>query len=173
MPLVSMRIWRTSLFRDENKDVRQIADELGVTAILEGSVRQEDDRIRITVQLIDADQDRHIWSEQYDRTLTDVLDIQDEVAAAIVDKFQLANVETASQPVVVNQQAVDLYLRARHAMRERTSTSLETAIDLLEQVNELQPNYAPAYAALAASTFASLLMRIRTGTSGPSSMIEH
>lgn len=138
-------------FRDKDEDIRKIADELGVKTILEGSVRQVNDRIRVTVQLIDADHDSHIWSEQYDRKLTDVLDIQDEVAAAIVDKFQLADAEMASQPVAMNQQAIDLYLRARHAIRERTSTSLESAVDLLLQVNELQPDYAPAYVAIAAA----------------------
>ncbi len=142
---------RTSSFayRSDEKDIRKIADELGVKTILEGSVRQADDRIRITVQLIDADQDRHIWSQQYDRELTDVLDIQDDVAAAIVDKFQLTNVTTASRSSAIDQQAVDLYLRGRHAIRERTSTSLSSAVDLLIQVNHLQPDYAPAYVALA------------------------
>ena len=143
---------RTSSFayRDDDKDVRKIADELGVKTILEGSVRQANDRIRITVQLIDADQDRHVWSEQYDRELMDILDVQEEVAAAVVEKFQLANAGTASRPAV-NPQAVDRYLRARHAMRERTSTSLESAVELLQRVNQLQPDYAPAYVALAAA----------------------
>lgn len=136
-------------FRDPDQDIRSIADQLGVSTVLEGSVRESEGKLRITVQLIDAVNDTHIWSQQFDRELTDILDIQEEVAAAVVQQLRLELPGIATNDI--DPEIVDLYLQARHDLRTRTSSSLESAVSLFEKVIELQPDYAPAYAALAAA----------------------
>lgn len=139
-------------FRDPTDDIRSIAAQLGVRTVLEGSVREFDGQLRITVQLIDAMSDRHIWSQTFDRELTDVLNIQDDVATAVLDRFRLSSPAIlTSDEVQLGPDAVDSYLRGRHMLRKRTAASLESAIELFERVIEIQPNYAPAHAALAAA----------------------
>ena len=146
-------------FRDRDEDIRTIANELGVSTIMEGSVRKSEHKLRITVQLIDAATDTHIWSEQFDRDLTDILDIQEEIAAAVVDRFRLSEPDVAGPRAEgLSPSAVDLYLQARHALRQRTSSSLEAAVRSFEKVTEMQPGYAPAYAALA-NTYIELSRR--------------
>ena len=138
-------------FRDGEEDIRSIADQLGVRNVLEGSVRKSDGRLRITVQLIDAVDDRHIWSEQFDSRLTDVLAVQEQIAAAVVDRFRLALPIAASRAEDIDPRALDLYMQGRHDLRTRTATSLESAVKTLEMVIEIQPDFAPGYAALAAA----------------------
>lgn len=141
---------RTSSFavRDD-KNLRSIAEELGVRSILEGSVRRADDKIRVTVQLIDALEDKHLWSEQFDRELTDVLDIQDEVAKAIAERFRLTLDAGVPPYRQLDEHAVELYLQARRSLRERSASTLQSAVDALEVLVELEPGYAPGWATLA------------------------
>ena len=97
-------IGRTSsfLFKDRPEDLREIGRQLGVKTLLEGSVRQSGERVRITAQLIDAADGSHIWSESYDRTLTDIFELQDDVASSIIDALQLhvGAVPTRGRPTV-------------------------------------------------------------------------
>jgi TolB-like protein/Tfp pilus assembly protein PilF/predicted Ser/Thr protein kinase len=148
-------ISRTSVmqYKGTRKTVPEIARELNVDAIIEGSVQRAGERVQITAQLIQAATDQHLWAGTYGRDLKDVLSLQNEVAGTIVreiqikltpqEQAQLANVRS------VNPEAYDNYLRGKfHAERENR-TDNETAIKLLEKAVEIDPNFARAYAELA------------------------
>ena len=150
---------RTSAFAYKGKDLplSQIARELNVENILEGSVRKAGNRVRITAQLINAKSDRHIWSEIYERELVDIFDIQEEISNNIVDALKVAlNVgdatalERAQRPTE-NVEAYELYLQGRYAWRLRHEDNILRSIDLFEQAIALDPNFARAYEALASS----------------------
>ena len=147
---------RTSSFayRDKKMSSIEIAKELNVGNILEGSVRKSGNKVRITAQLIDAKNDRHLWSETYDRELTDIFAIQDEIANAIVVALRgtLAN-KKAGPAVSVkadtqNMQAYEIYLKAREMFITRTN--LKESVQLFEQVVEMDPNFARGWEGLAA-----------------------
>ena len=142
-------IARTSSFsfKGKNEDVRGIGDALGVKTVLEGSVRKSGDRVRITAQLVDVSDGAHIWSATYDRTMTDIFAVQDDVAAAIIDALQIhvsAN-PTRGRPTE-NTAAYALFLKARAALNVFEMTSAE--VMLLEAI-ELDQNFAEAYELLA------------------------
>jgi TolB-like protein len=106
-------IGRTSsfAFKGKNEDLRVIGQSLGVKTVLEGSVRKSGDRVRITAQLIDVSDGTHIWSESYDRTMTDIFSVQDDVAAAIIDALQIhvGTYPTRGRPTE-NSEAYALFL---------------------------------------------------------------
>jgi TolB-like protein/Tfp pilus assembly protein PilF len=136
-------------FKGENQDLRVIGEALGVNHILEGSVRKAGHKVRITAQLIQVDNGFHLWSESYDRELTDVFAIQDEIANAILVQLKAHLIGGEQMPVSVartNSEAYDLYLLAKQRMYERARLPLEAAGDLLDQAIALDPQYAPAYA---------------------------
>ncbi len=148
---------RTSSFayKDQNRSIPEIAAELKVANILEGSVRKAGNRVRITAQLIDTRNDRHLWSDTFDRELVDIFAIQDEIATAIVSalKNQLG-VQAAPEAINVkavteNLDAYDLYLKGRNLFIARQS--LDEAIRLFERAIELDPAYAQAWEGLAAT----------------------
>lgn len=145
---------RTSSFAYKGKeiDVREVARNLGVATVLEGSVRREGDALRITAQLIDADNGFHLWSETYDRRLESVFAIQEEIAAAIVHELKGSLGVAEGERLVRNRTgdigAYELYLRARSLQRQR-GASVGQAIDLYEQALERDPAFAPAWAGLA------------------------
>ena len=147
---------RTSAFafREANRNVVEIADILNVTHVLEGSVGKAGNRVRITAQLIDAQADRHLWSEVYDRDLDDIFAIQDEIANAIVtalrEELNLGlegDIEIV--PVTENLDAYDLYLQARQLWAIGTTENVRLEVELLERAVELDPNFAEAWAELA------------------------
>jgi serine/threonine-protein kinase len=139
-------------FRGKADDLRGIATQLGVRTVLEGSVRRAGHRVRITAQLVDVDDGFQIWSERYDRELTDIFAIQDEIATAIAKKFELAlgggDAGRLVQPGTSNLQAYDLYIRGR-ALLHRRGASTAQAIESFEQAVAIDPDYAPAHAGLA------------------------
>lgn len=145
---------RTSSFvyKEKFKNIQQIARALRVANILEGSVRKVGNRLRITAQLIDAGSDRHLWSDSYDRDLTDIFQIQDEIANAIVSALTLElgiGLQAVSvQSATSNLDAYDLYLRARELFIAREN--LPVSWQLLEQATHLDPDFARAWEALAA-----------------------
>jgi TolB-like protein/DNA-binding winged helix-turn-helix (wHTH) protein len=150
-------ISRTSVmqYKGTKKPLPQIARELNVDAIVEGTVLRSGDRVRITANLLDARSERHLWAESYDRDLRDVLALQDEVARAIASKIQIKvtpneQVRLAS-PRAVNPEAYRLYLIGRFLWNERTEASFKSAIDYFQRAIEIDPGYAPAYAGLADS----------------------
>lgn len=149
---------RTSSFayRDKKMPSSQIARELNVGHILEGSVRKSGHKVCITAQLIDASNDRHIWSETYDRELTDIFAIQDEIANAIVVALRGSLAGQKGQSVVkvkvdtTNMQAYEIYLKARELFIARSD--LAESVRLFEQVVEMDPNFARGWEGLAAVT---------------------
>ncbi|MGD8977219.1 MAG: tetratricopeptide repeat protein [Gammaproteobacteria bacterium] len=141
---------RRSAFSFKGKDVKlsEVARELNVAHILEGSIRRAGDRIRITAQLIDTHSDTHLWSETFDRTLDDIFVIQDEIAAVVVDKLKVTLLGSAPTVRETDPEAYALYLRARYLSRQGTPEGWEQAIDLFKQVLALDPVYAAAWAGL-------------------------
>ncbi|MGH7576727.1 MAG: adenylate/guanylate cyclase domain-containing protein, partial [Longimicrobiales bacterium] len=146
---------RTSSFAFKGRDepVPEIARQLGVEVVLEGSVRKVGDRVRITGQLIDGETGFHLWSETYDRELTNVFAIQDEIASAIATQLELTldgedDATSAARPTV-NIDAHDLYLLARHRFHRRGAAALAEAERLFRDAIEADPDYAQAYAGLA------------------------
>jgi adenylate cyclase len=137
-------------FKGQTKEIPEIARELNVRMVLEGSVRQQDDNVRITVQLIDAESGFHLWSETYDRELKNIFTIQDDIAKAIGDelRIQVGGVrETAAAAAeAVNPEAHDLYLRGLALWQSRTVQGLLDAITTLEKATAVDPGFAPAWA---------------------------
>ena len=153
-------------FKGQNQDLRQIGDTLGVEHILEGSVRKSGAQVRITAQLIQVDDGFHLWSETYDRELTDVFAIQDEIANAILAQLKTALLEEGSIEVTVartNSEAYDLYLLAKQRMYERTGPTIQSALELLDRAIAIDPDYAPAYAQRGIAT---LLLKEGSGSYG-------
>ena len=146
---------RTSAFAVGKKglDVRAIGEELGVRYVLEGSVRREGARVRVTAQLIDAGRDVHLWSETYDGSLDDIFKIQDEITGKITAalKLQLGSGEMTSsaEQLTDNAAAYQLYLEGRHQWRQRNAASLREAIRLFQQAVQLDPNFHRAWSNLA------------------------
>jgi TolB-like protein len=136
-------------FKGQNQDLRQIGDALGVDHILEGSVRKAGAKVRITAQLIQVDDGFHLWSDTYDRELTDIFAIQDEIATAILVQLK-AHLLDGEQAVVTtaraDSQAYELYLLAKQRMYERTGPTIQSAAELLDRAIAIDPEYAPAYA---------------------------
>ena len=149
-------ISRTSVmqYRDTAKhNVREIAQQLGVAHLLEGSVQRAGNNIRVTAQLIDARTDAHQWAEHYDRKLTDVFAVESEIAKTVAGTLQAkltgsADHVLASRPTE-NPEAHDLYLKGRYLWNKRTTENLKKAIDYFEQAIGKDPAYALAYSGLA------------------------
>jgi TolB-like protein/Tfp pilus assembly protein PilF len=150
-------IARTSsmAYKATNKSVRQIGEELGVDYVLEGSVRREPDRVRVTAQLIRVQDQIHLWAENFDRPPRSVLDIHGEVGAAIAAqvRLKLTGEETSQLRILrrENPQAYDLYLRARFHHAKVTYPELQKAIGYFRKATEIDPEYASAYAGIADS----------------------
>jgi TolB-like protein len=139
-------------FRGEEQDIRKIGDTLKVSTVLEGSVRKSGDRIRITAQLIDVANGYHLWSETFDRKLTDIFQIQDEISAAIVAALRVhLDAEAATVSRVADIAAYDLYLQGRHLRREPGAGNTRKALDLFRQATDADPEFAAAWAAQAAA----------------------
>ena len=150
---------RTSVmkYRDTKKSMKEIAQELGVTYILEGSVRRSGNKVRVTGQLIHAATDEHVWAEKYDRDLTDIFAIQSELSSQIAGALKAAlspeeKLLIARKPTE-NPAAYDLFLRARDILYRSGNTPAARGqqIELLQKAVELDPNFAQAWGELAAS----------------------
>jgi len=145
---------RTSSFAYKGRDVdiREVARDLGVATVLEGSIRRDGDDLRITAQLIDARNGFHLWSETYDRKLESVFAIQEEIATAIVAELKGSLGLRSGEQLVRNRTgdmgAYELYLEARGHFRRR-GEGVVRAIDLYERALERDPMFAPAWAGLA------------------------
>ena len=146
-------IGRTSSFsfKGKNEDLRVIGQTLGVKTVLEGSVRKSGDRVRITAQLVDVSDGAHIWSETYDRTMTDIFAIQDDVAAAIIDALQIhvGTNPTRGRPTE-STEAYALFLKARASLNV---FDYQDSKELLLEAIEIDPMFAEAYELLAANYF--------------------
>ncbi|HWF07874.1 MAG TPA: protein kinase [Bryobacteraceae bacterium] len=161
---------RTSafLFRGSQQNIREIGDKLHVSSVLEGSVRKAGNRVRVSVQLIDVAEGNNMWSERYDREMTDVFEIQDEISRAIVSKLRVRlasqsgsgsgnGAEPPAKPLVKryteNLDAYNLYLKARFELYKMTREGLDASRKLFEEAVRLDPNYALAHDGLAYSWY--------------------
>jgi TolB-like protein/Flp pilus assembly protein TadD len=149
---------RTSAFAFKGKhdDIRDIAIKLNVDKVLEGSVRKAGNRVRITAQLINAADGYHIWSENYDRNLTDIFEVQDEISSIIANKLRenLTAAQQKEQLVKIptkNVAAYTLYLKGLHYWNNLTPADARKAIECFEQAIAIEPAYAQAYAMTAAA----------------------
>lgn len=136
-------------FKGQNDDLRRIGDALGVSHILEGSVRKAGNQVRITAQLIQVRDGFHLWSETYDRELTDVFAIQDEISTEILRQLKdqlLPAGELVGESQRTTPEVYDLYLRARQRIYTRVGTEIEKAVEELDRAIQLDPNYAPVFA---------------------------
>jgi eukaryotic-like serine/threonine-protein kinase len=139
-------------FKGKNEDLRSIAEKLNVSTILEGSVRTQGERVRVTAQLIKASDGFHLWSETYDRELRDIFAVQDEIARAVAGSLQVALLgggKAAPSPQGTNVEAYNAVLQGRYFMSRRSKENTERAAGYFEQAIKLDPNYAPAWAGLA------------------------
>ena len=145
-------ISRSSAFSYKGKDVKlaQVAKELNVAHILEGSVRKAGNKVRITAQLIEARSDTHLWSNTWDRELDDIFAVQDEIAAAVVEQLKITLLGEAPKAKEVNPEAYALFLQGRQLRRQSTREGFEQAITLFQQALAIDPNYAAAWEQLAA-----------------------
>ncbi len=148
-------ISRTSVLRykQTTKSLSEIAKELNVGAVLEGSVRKAADDLRITAQLIDVENDEHLWSQDYNRKFENVFSLQAEIAQKVADSLQLTilakeNKEIGKKPTK-NMEAYTLYLKGRSYRHRTTLDSYKRTIDYCEQAIQKDPNYAQAYAEIA------------------------
>jgi non-specific serine/threonine protein kinase len=139
-------------YKDQDRNLRKIGEELGVTTLLEGSVRRAGSRLRITAQLIEAVTDRHLWAESYDREMEDIFEIQSDVAQQIASalQVQMAPEEKAriEQKPTENLTAYDYYLKGRDYYNRYRKQDNENAIELFQRAIDLDPNFALAYAGM-------------------------
>jgi TolB-like protein/tetratricopeptide (TPR) repeat protein len=126
-----------------------IARELNVDAVVEGTITRAGNRVRVTAQLVDARRDRHLWADEFDRDVTDILSVQREVADSIARAVRTTLVETRTPAGVVDAAAYDHYLRGRSFWNQRTEEGLAQAVSEFEQAISLDASYAEAYAGLA------------------------
>jgi adenylate cyclase len=142
-------------FKGRNVHVGEVAKSLGVRHVLEGSVRKSGSRVRITAQLIDATTGGHLWAERFDRELTDIFAVQDDVTAKIVAALALNLTTGDRQNIAVehtdNLEAYDSFLRGRELVWRQTRETNRDAQALFKRAIELDPSFAPAYALLAAT----------------------
>ncbi len=157
-------ISRESTFSYKNKaiDIRQVAEELGVRYVLEGSVRKAGSRVRVTAQLIEAESGHHVWAERYDREMEDIFDLQDEmtqvIASALEPELNAAERERALLKSPDNLDAWEMYQRALWHMWRFEHDEISTARKLFKQAIQADPNFAPAYAYLSYSCYMTVIM---------------
>lgn len=148
-------ISRTSIMRYKNtrEPLPEIANTLNVDAVVEGSVARSSNRVRVTVQLLDARADRHLWAEEYDRDLRDVLSLQSELARDISEQIRASisseKPSTRNGRGAIEPAAYDSYLRGRSFWNQRTPEGLKQAVAHFQRAIDLDPDYAEAYSGLA------------------------
>src|SRR5438105_1285376 len=143
----------TQQFKSAPDNLPQIAKQLGVAHILEGSVQKAGDQVRVNVQLVNGLNDAHLWADTYDRKLNDIFAVESEIAKAITDTLQ-AKLSGSEQHAIAarpteNTEAHQLYLKGRFFWNKRTGNDLQKSIDYFQQAIAIDPNYALAYAGVA------------------------
>jgi TolB-like protein/tetratricopeptide (TPR) repeat protein len=142
----------TQRYKSSPNDLPQIAKQLGVANILEGSVQKSQDQVRVNVQLINAATDTHLWGESFDRKLIDIFAVESEIATKVADMLQAkltgAEQHAISMQPTQNTEAYQLYLKGRYFWNKRTGPDLQKAIDYFKQAIEKDPGYALAYVGL-------------------------
>jgi TolB-like protein len=136
-------------FKDTNIEVTEIASRLKVAHVLEGSVRKQGDQLRITAQLVRADNGYQLWSETYDRQLDNVFQIQEDIAVAVVEALRINLLGEAPRVRTADPAAYQLFLEGQYLKRQITRDSLHRAVEAFERSVAIDPTYAPAWAELA------------------------
>ena len=150
-------IARTSAFafKGKNEDVRTIGGSLGVQALLEGSVRKADNRIRVTVQLINVEDGSNLWSERFDRNLDDVFQIQDSICLSVAERLQTTLLQQQKDRVVQRRahdaSAYNLYLKGRFLFNQRKEASIKKSVECYREAITVDPQFGLAYAGLTLS----------------------
>jgi TolB-like protein len=143
----------TQHFKSSPDNLPQIAKQLGVANILEGSVQKVADQVRVNVQLINAENDAHLWAESFDRKLTDVFQIESDIAKTIAEKLQAKLTGSEERAISVkptaNVEAHQLYLKGRYIWNRRTAENLKKALNYFEEAAQKDPDYALAYVGIA------------------------
>ena len=143
----------TQQFQSSPENLPEIAKQLGVAHILEGSVQKVNDQVRVNVQLINAATDDHLWADTYDRRLNDIFEVESEIAKTIVDTLQVkltgSEIIQLAKTPTTNQEAYALYLKGRFFSNKRTAADLRKSIDYFNQAIAKDPDFASAYAMLA------------------------
>ncbi len=145
---------RTSafLYKGRGEDVRQIGKALNINHVIEGSMRRDGDRMRVTVQLIDARNGYHLWSADYDRKVEETIKMQDDISRSVAENLRIRLTRATEEKLLSrrssNPQAYELYLQAQHFQRQRTRESTDQAIAIYRQVLGLDPKFALASAGL-------------------------
>ncbi|MFQ5652753.1 MAG: protein kinase, partial [bacterium] len=146
---------RTSAFqfKGQEVDIQSIGEKLGVATVLEGSVRKSKDKLRVTAQLVNVADGFHLWSQTYERKMTDIFAIQDDLSRSIVRALQVKligdQMPTPGKRQTSNIEAYNLYLKGRYFWNRRTEEGLKKSIDFFQQAIDLDPEYALAYTGLA------------------------
>jgi serine/threonine protein kinase/Flp pilus assembly protein TadD len=135
-------------FKGKTTEAGEIASKLRVANILDGSVRRAGNRVRVTVQLVDARNGFQLWSERYDRQMEDIFAVQDEIARAIADQLKV-KLGAGVKPATKNLEAYELYLKGRHLWNQRSPVTLRQGMTCFEKAIELDPQFALAYTGLA------------------------
>jgi len=139
-------------FKRKNVDLRKLGHELGVTTVLEGSVRKQHNRLRITVQLINVEDGFHLWSEKYDREIDDIFAVQEEIALSVTEKLKITLLETERATIThartENKEAYDYYLKGRFYWNRR-GTGLKKGLEYFLKAAELDPEFSLAHAGIA------------------------
>jgi TolB-like protein/DNA-binding winged helix-turn-helix (wHTH) protein/Flp pilus assembly protein TadD len=141
-------------FKDTHETLPEIGRQLNADVIVEGAVLRAGNRVRVTAQLVDAATDRHVWAESYERDVRDVLSLQNELALAIAREIQVRLSPSDQTPVqgasaaLVSPEAYDLYLKGRYEWNDWTEPGLKKSIQYFEEVIQMDPGYAPAWAGL-------------------------
>jgi len=145
----------TQRFKNSPDDLPAIAKQLGVANVLQGSVQRTADAVRVNVQLVKGETDTHLWADTFDRKLTDVFQIESDIAKTIADKLQAkltgSEQDAISAKPTSNLEAHQLYLKGRYLWNRRTGDNLKKALSYFQQASEKDPNYALAYTGIADS----------------------
>ena len=149
-------------FKGKDIDVRDVAERLRVTSVVEGSIRKSGDQIRVSVQLVDGKDGYQRWSQTFDRKLTDVFAIQDEIARAVAERMRAGSSSDVTAAPTTNFEAYRAFVMGRHLVGKNSIENLERAVVSLNEAVRLDPNLAPAYVELA---HAHRLLVARTGMS--------
>jgi len=144
----------TMVYKGSKKSLPQIARELAVDAVVEGSVIRAGDRVKVTAELINAKNDQHLWAQTYERNVEDVLNLQRDIARSVASKIQIeltpeASARLEAQPRRVDPRAYDAFVRGRYYVARATAADRAKAVEQFQQALDADPTYAPSYGGLA------------------------
>jgi TolB-like protein len=165
---------RTSSFSYKGKDVKiaQIGKELNVTHVLEGSVRKAGNHVRITAQLVKADDGFHLWSETFDRTLDDIFVIQDDIASAVVDALRVKLLDAMPTKEITDPEVYALYLQGLYFDNLKGKENWEKAVSAFKQALAIDPEYAPAWVGISRTYSYQTRARLRSREKGSALSLE-